>query len=112
MTVDTVANVCADPFCHTRTVPDRSVQNRRPSGANASAVAKLALIVPCGWDCGPTRHPEAAGGLDDDFVALGDVEADADVDGDDELADGFGDPLEHAARNAKASATTASRFIA
>src|SRR5205807_4312362 len=101
---DTVANVRADPFCQTRTVPDRSVQKRRPSGANASAVAKLALIVPCGCVCGPTLH---ADGFDEDFVAVG-----VDAEGDDELADGFGDPLEHAASRVRPSATTGSRFIA
>jgi len=64
--------------------------------------------VPCGCDCGPTAHGDAAGGFDEDLVAVGVVE----TDGDDELADGFGDPLEHAARSARLSATTRSRFIA
>jgi len=34
-------------------VPPRSAKKRRPSGANASAVAKLAPI-PAGGDCGPS----------------------------------------------------------
>ena len=38
----TVANTFAAPFWYTITLPARSVQNRRPSGANARAVGKLA----------------------------------------------------------------------
>ncbi len=83
-------------------MPERSVQKRRPSGANASAVAKLALIVPPGGDCGPMLHPEDAGGFDADFVGVGlaeaegeddgdrDEDGEGDGDGDVELADGFG----------------------
>src|ERR1017187_8033344 len=44
----TLAKTRDAPPCHTRTVPERSAQNSRPSGANARAVAKLAGIVPLG----------------------------------------------------------------
>jgi hypothetical protein len=51
VTVFTVANVRAPPSCHALTVPDRSVQKSRPSGAKARAVAKLAAIFPLGGVC-------------------------------------------------------------
>jgi hypothetical protein len=38
----TLANTLGAPFWYTITLPARSVQNRRPSGANARAVGKLA----------------------------------------------------------------------
>ena len=48
MTVLTRAKTRDTPFCHTRTVPERSAQNSLPSGAKARAVAKLAAMVPLG----------------------------------------------------------------
>ena len=48
VTVLIFANTRDVPFCHTRTVPERSAQNSLPSGAKASAVAKLAGMVPPG----------------------------------------------------------------
>jgi hypothetical protein len=52
-------------------VPARSAKKSRPSGANASAVAKLAPI-PSGGDCGPSSHvvddedvvPDSVGGVE------------------------------------------------
>jgi hypothetical protein len=46
--VRTLANTLLAPCCQTRTVPERSVQNSRPSGAKASDVAKFAAMVPLG----------------------------------------------------------------
>jgi hypothetical protein len=52
-----VANILAPPFWYTITLPARSVQNRRPSGANARAVGKLAAMGKAeAWG------PETAGG--------------------------------------------------
>jgi hypothetical protein len=74
-------------------VPPRSAQKRRPSGENASAVAKFAEIVRDGGDCGPTPHLPLAGIVSD---LLGDGDVDVLLDG--ELAAGFGDPDEHATK--------------
>lgn len=52
----TVAKRRAVPPCQTRTVPPRSAQNSRPSGAKASAVAKAALSVADGGDWPATAH--------------------------------------------------------
>src|SRR5260370_5329698 len=64
------ANTRLAPPCHTRTVPERSAKNSRPSGAKASAVGKLAAMVWAGGSWGATRHD--TDDADDD---------DADVDG-------------------------------
>src|SRR5262249_2893218 len=61
----TVAKVLAAPSCQTLTVPERSAQKSRPSGAKARAVALSAAIVPLGGDWGPTEQgpvPGAGGG--------------------------------------------------
>jgi len=49
--VFTLANVRAAPSCQLLTVPERSAQKSLPSGAKASAVAKLAAIFPLGGAC-------------------------------------------------------------
>ena len=56
----TVAKVRGAPSCQTRTVPARSVQKSRPSGANASAVANEAAKPAAGGDWPVTAHGSAA----------------------------------------------------
>src|ERR1019366_10179046 len=61
VTVRTVAKVRGAPSCQTRTVPARSVQKSRPSGAKASAVANEAAKPAAGGDCPVTAHGSAVG---------------------------------------------------
>ena len=60
VTVLTLANTLGAPFWYTITLPARSVQNRRPSGANARAVGKLAARGKA--EAGGPVSPAVAGG--------------------------------------------------
>src|SRR5688572_5686124 len=61
MTVGTLANSLTAPSWKTRTAPDRSAKNSRPSGAKARAVALLAVRVPVGGACGRMAQGSATG---------------------------------------------------
>ena len=56
----TVAKVRVAPSWNTRTAPERSAKNSRPSGAKASAVAKVAGMLRVGGACRATEHASAA----------------------------------------------------
>ena len=72
VTVLTLANTRGAPFWYTITLPARSVQNRRPSGANARAVGKLAARGKA-----EAGGPESPAGVAGGAVVAGLVEAGA-----------------------------------